>query len=339
MSIKTNTEMRKDHETVRNDVGFYDFTHDMLQVTGEQREEFMDRIFANSMGDLKPGKSKYTQMLNEDGIIIDDIIVHRLSDSEYWITTLYIDHMIEWFDKNSTDFNVDYKDITDQYMMYVVQGPKSREVLNKFVEQDVSDLPWFSISENKIEDVPVKIARAGFTGELGYEIYSNPKHKEFIEKKIVEAGKPYSIREINSEAKLSSLPREKGYVLMSDVEGTIPLESGFSWAVDWDTDFIGKSALQKAKDEGVKRKLRGFELKEDSNDIEIEPGATVQLNGEDIGKVTAFTYGYTVEKYIGYALMDSNKTNIGDKVTIDGYEAELTKRVFYDKDNERLTTA
>lgn len=339
MGLKTNTELRTDHETVRNKVGYYDFTHEIMQVTGKQREEFMDRIFANSVGDLETGKAKYTQMLNEDGIIIDDIIVIRISDSEYWITTLYIDDMKKWFDKNSSDYDVEYKDITDQYFMYAVQGPKSREVLNEFLEQDISDLPWFSITDNKIEDIPVKIGRAGYTGELGYEIFANPKYRNSIESKLLEAGKPHGIREITSEAKLSSLPREKGYVLMSDVEDTLPLESGFSWAVDWDTDFIGKSALQKAKDKGVSRKLRGFELKETSDGIEIEAGASVELNGENVGKVTAFAYGYTVEKYIGYALVDSNKTSIGDTVTIVGHEAELTKRVFYDKENERLTQA
>jgi len=337
MGIKTDTEMRKDHEAVRNNVGFYDFTHQMLQVTGKQREEFLDHIFVNSIGDTDPGEATYTSMLNEDGIVLDDVIVIHFSDSEFRITTLAIDNMIEWFDKHSADFKVEYNEITDSNMMYAVQGPKSREVLNEILDEDISDLSWFSITKNKIEEAPANIARAGFTGELGYEIYADPKYKNFLEVRLLEAGEPHGIRKINTAAKLSSLPREKGYVLMSDLDGLNPLEAAMGWSVDWDTDFIGKSALQKAKKEGVKRKLRGFELKEDPDDIKIEPGATVQLNGKDVGKVTAFTYGYTVEKYIGYALVDRENTDFGDEITVDGYEAELTRRVFYDEDNERLT--
>jgi len=337
MGIKTDTEMRKDHEVVRNNVGFYDFTHQMLQVTGKQREEFLDHIFVNSIGDTDPGEATYTSMLNEDGIVLDDVIVIHFSDSEFRITTLAIDNMIEWFDKHSADFKVEYNEITDSNMMYAVQGPKSREVLNEILDEDISDLSWFSITKNKIEEAPVNIARAGFTGELGYEIYADPKYKNFLEVRLLEAGEPYDIRKINTAAKLSSLPREKGYVLMSDLDGLNPLEAAMGWSVDWDTDFIGKSALQKAKKEGVKRKLRGFELKDGSDDIHIEPGTTVQLNGKDVGKITAFTYGYTVEKYIGYALVDRENTDFGDEITVDGYEAELTRRVFYDEDNERLT--
>lgn len=334
--LAPDTEIRKDHETIRNKVGFYDFTHEMLRVTGDQREEFLDKMFTNSMGDMEPGGAQYTQMLNEDGIILDDVIVFRIDDSEFWVSTLDVNSMIEWFDKNSSDFNVEYKDFTDQNVMYAVQGPKSREVLNKFLDQDISNQAWFSISENKIDGNPIHIARAGFTGELGFELYADPKHKDLIESKLLEAGEPHDIREINSDAKLTSIPVEKGYVLMTDVEGTTPLEAGFSWAVDWDTDFIGKSALQKAKDEGVSRKLRGFVLEDDAEDIEIEAGASVELNGENVGEVRNFTYGYTVDKYIGYALVDSNKTNIGDKISVDGYDAELTKRSFYDTDDERV---
>jgi len=329
--------MRKDHEAVRNQVGYYDFTHELLEVTGDQCEEFLDRIFVNSVGSTDPGGAQYTTMLDEDANILDDVIVFKISDKAYWVSTLDIDSMIEWFDKNSSNYNVEYNNITDSNVMYAVQGPKSREVLNQILEDDVNDLAWFSITDNKVDGKPVKIARAGFTGELGFEIYVHPDNKELIVNKLKEAGKPHGIREITTNASLKSLPVEKGYVLMSDVGGINPLEAGFGWSVDWDTDFIGKQALQKAKDEGVNRKLRNFELKDNSDGIEIEEGTTIQFNGEDVGTMTSFTYGYTVEKYIGYALVDSNKTSIGDTVTINGYDAELTKGAFYDPKGERLT--
>lgn len=337
MITKIDETKRREHEAVRNSVGYYDFTHQMIEVTGPQREAFMDKVFSNTMGALKTGKGKYTQMLNEDGIIIDDLIVFRISDETYWITTLYVDQMKEIFEKVSVDYDVEYKDVTNDYVMYVVQGPKSLEVMNKIVKNPVDDMKWFSIAENQIEDFPVHVSRAGYTGELGFEIYADSSHKNDLERLISSAGEEFSIQDIETDVKLFSLPREKGYVLMSDIGGTNPLESGFEWAVDWDTDFIGKEALLKAKDEGVTRNLVGFVLDSTEDEIAIEDGEPILLQGEEVGKVVTIVYGFTVEKYIGYALIDTTKVKIGDKVTINDYDAELTKRSFYNVDNSNLT--
>ncbi|UUX33579.1 aminomethyltransferase family protein [Fundicoccus culcitae] len=337
MIRKTDAETRREHEAVRNGVGFYDFTHEMIEVTGLQMGEFLDRIFANSMADLPTGKAKYTQMLNDDGIIIDDVIIFKVSDDAYWITTLYVDQMKEIFDTNITDYDAAYQDVTADYVMYVVQGPKSRDVINGVVEEAVDNLPWFSIMPNKIDDMDVHVSRAGYTGELGYEIYADASFKEAIESRIKAAGEPFDIVEITTDAKLSSLPREKGYVLMSDVGGMNPIDAGFAWAVAWDTDFIGKEALAKAKEAGSRRALLGFVLDSDDDEVAIDAGDDVMVEGEIVGQVTAVTYGYTVEKYIGYAVVDASKVGIGDRVTINDYAAELTKRAFYDVKNTRLT--
>lgn len=337
MITKTNAETRREHEAVRNGVGYYDFTHEMVEVKGPQMGAFMDRIFANTMGSLATGKAKYTQMLNEDGIIIDDVIVLKVSDDAYWITTLYVDQMKEIFEKNIAAYDATFEDVTADYVMFVVQGPKSRDVMNRIVVNDVSPMPWFSIAPNKIDDLDVHVSRAGYTGELGYEIYADAKFKDAIETKIKEAGADFDIVNILTDAKLSSLPREKGYVLMSDIGGTNPFEAGFAWAVDWDTDFIGKEALLKVKEAEVTRKLLGFVLDSEDDEVAIDAGDPVTFAGEEVGHVTAATYGYTVEKYIGYALVDVTKVKIGDRVKINDYDAELTKRAFYDMDNSRLT--
>lgn len=337
MITKHDETKRKEHEIVRNSVGYYDFTHEMIEVTGPQRGLFLDRVFSNTMEKLAVGKAKYTQMLNEEGIIIDDLIVFRISDEVYWITTLYIDQMKEIFEEVAKDYDVEYKDVTKDYLMYVVQGPKSRDVMNKIVKNPVDDLEWFSIEENTIDDFPVHVSRAGYTGELGYEIYAHPSHRNALERLISSAGEEFGILYIDTDVKLFSLPREKGYVLMSDVGGTNPLESGFAWAVDWDTDFIGKEALLKVKDEGATRDLVGFVLDSTDDEIEIKDGDAILANGEEVGKVVTIVYGFTVEKYIGYALIDKEKVSIGEKVTINDYSAELTKRIFYNVDNSNLT--
>lgn len=122
---------------------------------------------------------------------------------------------------------------------------------------------------------------------------------------------------------------------MSDLAGTNPLEADFGWTVDWNKDFVGKSALEKVKANGAKRKLIGFTVEDDA--AQVKPGADVKVGGIVAGKVTMFTYGYTVEKNIGFALVDVDKAKIGDAAVVgDGIDAVLSERVFYDPENRRV---
>lgn len=326
--------MRQEHEAIREAVGYYNFTHQLLEVTGKCAGKFLDRMFVNSFSKAKIGQAKYTTMLNHDGIIIDDVIIFRIEEEKYWISTLYIDQMIKHFDKEKESETVSYKDITSKVSMYAVQGPKSAKVLDKILDKPVEPIKHFYIEDNCFQGHDVKVARSGFTGELGYEVYLNPEYNDLLEEKLEEAGKEFGIVKMTTDVILTSLPREKGYVLMSDIAGTNPLEVDFGWTVAWKTDFIGKEALLKVKEEGAKRSLVGFTVEDDG--AEIEPGTPVEVNGEKAGKATVFCYGYTVGKNIGFALVDNDKAKVGDKAEIGGYEAQLTDRVFYDPANERV---
>lgn len=331
---KNDTNLRREHEAIRNEVGFYDFTHQLLEVRGKDAGSFLDKMFVNSIEKTKEGKAVYTTMLNEDGIIIDDVIVFHVKKGVYWISTLYINELIEWFDNYKADNRVRYKDITSENTMFAVQGPNSKRVLNDILKKKVDAMSFFSIKDNMIGDIPVKVARAGYTGELGYEIYCDPKFNDLVIKELLEKGEPYGIEQIETDVILNSIPREKGFVLMSDLEGTNPLEVDFDWTVDWSTDFIGKDKLEKVKSQGPKHNLLGFTVEDDA--AEIKAGDMVSINGEDIGKVTLFTYGYTVEKNIGFALVETSKAKVGDTVKINDIDASLTERVFYDVDGDRV---
>lgn len=334
--MKNDELRRREHEAVRNSVGYYDFTHQVLDVFGKDAEDFLDKIFVNDIKNMKNTHALYTTMLNEEGKIIDDVIIFRLEDDKYLISTLYIDKMIKWFDKFKDGFDVDYKNITDKLTMFAIQGPKSRELVNKIVDKDINNLKFFTIEDNSLGDLDLMVARAGFTGELGYELYVESDKKEILEEKIKEAGKEFDLVNITTDVIIGSLPGEKGYVLMSDLEGANPLEVGYGWTVAWDSDFIGKDALLKAK-ENVNRDLFGYELLEDGK---VEAGDIVLLDGKEIGRVTKFTYGYTVEKYIGYCMIEKDAAIEGKKVEIKtkagSLEGKLCDRVFYDKDNERV---
>ncbi len=325
---KNDTVARKEHEAVRQGVGYYDFTHSVMAVSGQDSAAFLDKMFVNNIGQAKVGQAVYTTMLNESGIIIDDVIIFRLEESLFWVSTLYIDEMLKWFDSHKGNFDVDYQNITADWTMYAVQGPKSAAVLNDLLKNKVDDMAFFTIEDNEIEGTPVKIARSGYTGELGYELYCKSDIKKDIEEKLVEKGKAYDMLNITSDVIVTSLPREAGYVLMSDLTGTNPVEAGYGWTIGWSKeDFVGKDALEKVKGEKPLRSLVGFTVADDA--ATIEPGAEVIKDGNVVGKVTMFTYGFTVEKNIGFALVDTDKAAIGDSVTVGDYNAILADRVFY----------
>lgn len=332
---KNDALLRSEHEAVRERVGFYDFTHETLEVRGPDAGSLLDKIFVNNISGTHIGLGKYTTMLNEKGHIIDDIIVFRLESDVYWLVTLYSKQMLSQLSSYSDGLDVEIIDIKDVTVMYAVQGPKSLEVLNKILTKNIDDLKFNGIVSNKINDVPVKVARCGFTGEIGYELHFAPEHIDFVKSKLYESGEPFNIIELKTDVTLTSLPTEKGLKIMRDLEKLNPVEAGLGWTVDWSKDFVGKEAALESKENGPRVSLVGFTVAD--NDAEVELESEIKKNGELVGKVTNYTYGYTVEKNIGYALIDNAVTKLGDKVEIgdEGVEALLTSDKFFDPKDKR----
>jgi aminomethyltransferase len=325
---------RAEHEAVRKAAGWYYFTHQLLEVSGSDAAAFLDKMFAKPVANLAPGSARYTTMLNEEGIIIDDVVVFSWAKDKFWISTLYLRKMIPWFDAHKGTGKVEYKDITELWDMYAVQGPKSKDLLNAILEKKIDDQKFFTIRDNGIDGIPVKISRAGFSGEkLGYEIYMAPESRKKIEEKLDEQGKAYGAKRVEEfQIMVWTLPTEKGFYLMTDIGRLTPFEAGLDQGIDWSRDFIGREALEKIRGEKPKRTILGYTVDEDDAHIEARdkggPGAKVILNGEEVGRVLKYTYGYTCNKSIGYVLVDSSKARVGDKVILNDYHATLTDRVF-----------
>ncbi len=264
---------------------------------------------------MKKGDALYTSMLKEDGTVLDDSVMFCREDDKFWITTLFIEILKEWFTKHIGDKDVSFKDLTPEKIMYAIQGPKSKDVMDAILKDNIDDLKTFEYIDTKVNDIDIMVCRTGFTGELGYEIHFNPKHQDEIVKEL----------------------KEKGYIISDDFEGANPVELGLGWRVDCDKDFIGKEKTCDLKKNGPNRNLLGFTVKD--GDAKVEKDNKVKLDGKEIGKVTGYTYGFTVEEYIVYAMVDS-KAKEEDKVTIvttDGeVDANLQERVFYDPKGERL---
>ena len=337
--MRIEEQRRHEHEAVREKVGFFDFAHDILEVTGEESAEFLDYIFVNEIADMEPNTASYTTMLNEKSDALDDVIVFYHGGDKYWITTLFMEELLVWLKAHRGRRDVNFYDITEETALYSVQGPESNKVLNKMLKDNVDDLGYFEFKETMFDDIKVMVSRTGFTGELGYELYFNPRFTDRIIEGLKENGEKYGIVEVTSDVTLTSLPTEKGYITVDDFKGANPIELGLAWSVDCDKDFIGKGELCVLKEEGPERKLVGF-IAEDM-DAKIEKGDKVKLQGEEIGEVTTFTYGFTVEKNIGYAMVDGKvNENQGQTVTIETYDgdfdATLHERMFYDPKGERV---
>lgn len=331
--LKNSENKRREHEAIRNAVGWYNFTHKLVEVAGNDSQTFLGMIYPNAIEKAKVGDAKYTTMLNEDGIIIDDVIVFRVEESKYWISTLYVEELLSWFSTYQGDYDVVYKDITDLIDMYAVQGPNSKALVNRLVSEDVDEMKFFSIKDNKIGDEYVKIARMGYTGELGYEIMIDSKKRAFLEEKLAAEGHDLDALQISElDVIIGTIPSEKGYILMSDIEKTNPYEVDLAFGINWNKEFIGKEALSKVKYD-VNQELVGIVMEDD--EVVIEPNDKVLKDNQEVGHMTRFSYGFSLDKAIGYALIDLNKAHIGDEVTINNHKAKLTKRGWYDMENKR----
>lgn len=330
--FKYDSWKRADHEAVRKTAGWYYFTHRLVEVQGDDASKFLDWLCVNDIAGCAVGRAKYTTILNEDGTIIDDVVVFRLEEEKFWVSTLYAAKLIDWMDEHEDDFDVDYDEVTDEWDMYAVQGPKSLEMINMIAAEDVSDQKFFSICDNAIDNVDVKISRAGFTGEkYGYEIYVDPDEGEAIEAKLAEAAEKVGARKITEfQVMVFTLATEAGFNLMTDMRELSPLELEPAPKINWDKDFIGKQALLAAKERPQRFALLGFEVEDESAHIECRnkggQGSTVYKDGEPVGFVTKYTYSFDQEKCIGYMQVDASKVKVGDCVTVRRYNAVVTEK-------------
>ena len=172
MLFKEDKVARADAEAIRKGIGFYRWTHDLVEVTGRDALEVLQKIYISDLSKVPVGKSKYTASLDENGEIIDDVIVMHMADGLYWVSDLYGPRLLPWIDKHKGEADIHAKIITYDWDMYAVQGPESVKAMNAMLDEPVDELKRFGICRRKLGDIPVYIHRSGFTGENGYEIYS-----------------------------------------------------------------------------------------------------------------------------------------------------------------------
>lgn len=328
MLFKEDTIARLDAETIRKGVGYYRWTHDLVEVTGNDALEALEMIYVNNITKATAGRTKYTTMLNEKGEIIDDVIVMHMNEETFWVSSLYGPRLIPWLESHKGDLDVQTKLITYDWDMYAVQGPDSLKAMNLLLETPIDEMKRFRVEPNKINGMDVYIHRSGFTGENGYEVYcafdQTAVIKDAIDKAVKEAGG----REIYTlEVYVRSIPMEKGFPLKQDFKHMNPFECDMGWSVDLEKDFIGKEATLEIK-ENPRYHMVGLEFDwESTEDVSI--WEKVYLYGVEVGRCCQAIYGYTVDKNIGFANVRADILE-GTRVTVgpNGSPATVVKKTF-----------
>ncbi|MGC8866878.1 MAG: glycine cleavage system aminomethyltransferase GcvT, partial [Elusimicrobiales bacterium] len=256
----------KEHLTVRQSVGLFDVSHmGQIFVEGKDARCFLDYINSNNVFKLKKGQGCYSHLPNEKGGIVDDVINLCLDDERFLVivnaTTTQKDY--EWFLKNSTRYNVKITNKSAEYSMIAVQGPKSVEIMKRFVPE-LLKYPRFGVVEKEVMSKHCYISRTGYTGEDGFEITAPNSIIADIWEEFMRLGNDLGIKPCGLGSR-DSLRLESGYLLYgSDIDDEhSSYEAGYGWVVKLNKGiFIGKEILEKQKKEGIKRKLTGITMDE-----------------------------------------------------------------------------
>lgn len=326
-----------EHETVRNGVGVFDVSHmGEFLLTGEKALDLIQKVSSNDASVIKIGKAQYACLPNDKGGIVDDLIIYRIKEDQYLlvVNASNIDKDWDWISKHN-DMGVDMRNLSDDYALLAIQGPKSIEAMQSLTSANLSEIPFYSFEVADFAGIDnVIISATGYTGSGGFEIYCKNDEVEQIWNKVFEAGKSFGIKPIGLAAR-DTLRLEMGFCLYgNDIDDTTsPLEAGLGWVTKFTKDFINSDNLKKQKEEGVKRKLVGFELLEKGiprHDYEI-----VDKNGNTIGKVTSGTMAPSLGKGIGlgYVTMEHSKVDseIYIRIRKNDVPAKVVKTPFYKK--------
>ncbi|RAV28809.1 glycine cleavage system aminomethyltransferase GcvT [Sinomicrobium soli] len=326
-----------EHETVRKAVGVFDVSHmGEFHISGKGALDLIQRISSNDASRLTIGKAQYSCMPNNEGGIVDDLIIYRLGDEEYLlvVNASNIEKDWNWISRHNT-FGAVMEDLSETYSLLAIQGPKAIEAMQSLTDISLGEIPFYSFETGTFAGIDnIIISATGYTGSGGFEIYCRNEDAREVWDKVFEAGAAFGIKPIGLAAR-DTLRLEMGYCLYgNDIDDTTsPLEAGLGWITKFTKDFVNSEALRAQKESGVERKLVGFELIEKGiprHDYDI-----VNEEGEKTGRVTSGTMSPSLGKGIGMGYVPARLAAAGNTVYIrirnKAVPARVVKLPFYKK--------
>jgi aminomethyltransferase len=326
-----------EHEVVRNGVGVFDVSHmGEFLLSGEHALALIQKVTSNDASVLEIGRAQYSCLPNNNGGIVDDLIIYRIKEEQYLLVVNASNIEKDWnWISSFNDLDVDMKDLSEDYSLLAIQGPKAVEAMQSLTSVDLSAIKYYHFEVADFAGIEhVIISATGYTGSGGFEIYCKNSEVEQVWNNVFEAGKSFGIKPIGLAAR-DTLRLEMGYCLYgNDINDTTsPLEAGLGWITKFTKEFTNSSTLKKQKEAGISKKLVGFEMIDRGiprHDYEI-----VDVDGNNIGIVTSGTQSPSLGIAIGMGYVKTEfaavDTEIYIRIRTKDIKAKVVKLPFYKK--------
>lgn len=328
----------EEHIATRTRAGLFDVSHmGEIWVEGPDAIPFVNRITTNDVTKLVDGQAHYSALPNEDGGVVDDLLVYRFAEDRLLLVVNAgtTDKDWEWINKNKGNENVSVRNASSEYCQIAIQGPKAVEILQKLTETELSPIGYYHFTEGKVDGVDAIISRTGYTGEDGFEVYAAADRAEQLWNKLLETGKEHGILPCGLAARntlrLESAMSLYGHELSDEIS---TLEANLGWITKLQKgDFIGRDQIAALKENGLTRKLIGFEMKEPGI---ARDGFDIYVGDEKVGVVTSGSPAPFLKKNIGLAFLPPEFANVGQEIRIDvrgkRLAAEVVPTPFYKRE-------
>jgi aminomethyltransferase len=314
-----------EHRAVRTSAGLFDVSHmGEIEVRGPEAAKLVDYVTTNDAGRLQCGQAQYSGLLYDHGGFVDDILVHRVSVHSFFLCVNAANQEKDFAHIQAANrFDCEVEFAGPNYAQLALQGPKALEIARQLTDAPLDEIKYYWFRDGLFAGVPARIARTGYTGEGGFEIYVAPEDAAGVWEAIVHAGTPFGMRLCGLGAR-NTLRLESAMALYGhDIGASIkPLEAGLAWIVKMEKgDFIGREALRKQLKRGLLRKLTGFEMR--GRGIGRD-GYEVRLQGRPAGWVTSGSPAPALDRNIGlcYLPIENAKPGVTIEVVIRGQPVE-----------------
>ena len=313
-----------EHHAVRNAVGLFDVSHmGEIEISGPQAFDLANYIATSAVSRIAAGQAQYAGLLYPHGGFVDDILIYKVTDVHYFLCVNASNQKKDYEhirSHNRFECAVDYA--SDRYAQLAVQGPKAAATVQKLTAVDLAAIRYYRFADGEIAGVPTRIARTGYTGEDCFELFIAPQQAERLWNLVLQAGAEFGIKPCGLGAR-NTLRLEAAMALYGhEISASItPLEAGLARNVDMTKDFLGKAAIERQAQQGVRRKLAGFEMR--GRGIGRD-GYEVHIDGKPAGWVTSGSPSPTLNKNIGLCYLPAEHAETGRtvQVTVRGQPVE-----------------
>jgi aminomethyltransferase len=313
------SSLEEEHHAVRKNAGLFDVSHmGEIVISGPRALDFVQRVSCNDHSKLTVGRAQYTTLMYPEGTIVDDLLVHRTAEHEYLLvvnaanTAKDFAHLAELADGED---GVEVVDRSDDYAQLALQGPAAMTILQALASIDLEQIRYYRFSSGAVADRAALIARSGYTGEDGFELYVDPADAPALWRALIDEGRPHGLLPAGLGAR-DTLRLEAGMLLYgNDIDATTtPYEAGLDWIVKLGKgDFIGRDVLERQHAEGVERRLVGFEMIDRGicrHGYEALLAADAQ---EAVGHVTSGTHLPTLGRPMGLVYLPVESAELGEE--------------------------